>query len=231
MSKFSTRFLAMTVLCAVCLITSNMFVPRIWQLGNTPIQLSGAVLVFPISYIINDCLTEVYGYKKARLALWLTFSMSVFVAIMSALVSSLPAPIDKESKEMAEHFNALYMLVPRTTIASLLAFILGSNLNAVIMSKMKVHSKGKHFGIRAILSSIGGEVLDSLVFFPVAYLGILSPKVLLSLFCTEVIVKTIYEIIVLPITSRIVKIIKKKEGIDTYDENVSYNLFKLKDLA
>ena len=231
MSKFSTRFLVMTVMCAVCLITSNMFVPRLWQLGNTSIQLSGAVLVFPISYIINDCLTEVYGYRKARLALWLTFSMSVFVAIMSALVSSLPDPIDKESAEMAVHFNALYMLVPRTTIASLLAFILGSNLNAVIMSKMKVRSKGKHFGARAILSSIGGEVLDSLVFFPIAYLGILSPKVLFSLFCTEVFVKTLYEILVLPLTTRIVKIIKKKEGIDTYDENISYNLFNLKDIA
>lgn len=231
MSKFSTRFLVLTVICAVCLITSNMFVPRLWQLGNTSIQLSGAVLVFPISYIINDCLTEVYGYRKARLALWLTFSMSVFVAIMSALVSSLPEPLDKESAEMAVHFNALYMLVPRTTIASLLAFILGSNLNAVIMSKMKVRSKGKHFGVRAILSSIGGEVLDSLVFFPIAYLGILSPKVLFSLFCTEVFVKTLYEILVLPLTTRIVRIIKKKEGIDTFDENISYNLFNLKDIA
>ena len=92
MSKFSIRFLVMAVTFTVCLITSNFFVPRLWQVGHTGFQLSGAVLLFPVSYILNDCLTEVYGYRKSRLVIWLAFALSAFVAVMSQIVCCLPAP-------------------------------------------------------------------------------------------------------------------------------------------
>ncbi len=230
MSKFSTRFLVMTVLFIVCLITSNIFVPRIWQVGHSSLQLSGAVILFPISYILNDCITEVYGYRKARFVIWLAFVMSAFVAVASALVCLLPEPIEPGSKQVASSFNQLFSMVPRTTIASLLAFLIGSNANAFIVSKMKVLTRGRGFGGRAILSSVGGELLDSCVFYPLAFWGMMSAQTILSIIFTQVVVKTAYEIVILPVTTKVVAYLKQKEGVDTYDENISYNPFKLSDI-
>ena len=220
----------MTVLFIVCLITSNIFVPRVWQVGHTSLQLSGAVILFPISYILNDCITEVYGYRKARFVIWLAFAMSVFVALASALVCVLPQPVEDGSRAVADSFNSLFTLMPRTTVASLLAFLIGSNANALIVSRMKVSTKGRGFGWRAILSSLGGELLDSCVFYPLAFWGLMSPKAIVSIIFTQVTVKVLYEIIILPVTARAVKELKKKEGVDTFDENISYNPFKLSDI-
>ncbi len=220
----------MTVLFIVCLITSNIFVPRIWQVGHSSLQLSGAVILFPISYILNDCITEVYGYRKARFVIWLAFVMSAFVAVASALVCLLPDPIEPGSKQVASSFNQLFSMVPRTTIASLLAFLIGSNANAFIVSKMKVLTRGRGFGGRAILSSVGGELLDSCVFYPLAFWGMMSAQTILSIIFTQVVVKTAYEIVILPVTTKVVAYLKQKEGVDTYDENISYNPFKLSDI-
>ncbi|MBO8480358.1 MAG: queuosine precursor transporter [Bacteroidetes bacterium] len=230
MSKFSTRFLVMAVVFAVCLITSNFFVPRVWQVGGLPLQLSGAVLLFPISYIINDCLTEVYGYRKARLVIWLAFALSAFTAVMSGLVCLLPEPFDEGSKPMADSFNSLFGMVPRTTIASLLAFIAGSTVNAWILSRMKVATGGKAFGVRAVLSSVGGELVDSCIFFPFVFWGIMSPSVIAGMVFTQVVVKTLYEIVILPFTAWFVKRLKAREGVDTYDRDISYNPFKISDI-
>lgn len=230
MSKFSTKFLVMAVTLSVCLISSNFFVPRVWQLGTLPLQLSGAVLLFPVSYIINDCLTEVYGYRKSRLVIWLAFAMSAFIAIMSELVCLLPMPADEGGKPLAESFNTLFSMVPRTTIASLVAFICGSTVNAWIMSRMKVASRGRNFGLRAILSSIGGELVDSFIFFPAVFWGIMSPSSIIKLAALQVAAKVLYELMVLPLTSFIVKRLKKTESTDTFDQGISYNPFKITDI-
>ena len=110
MSKpvFSTRFLVMAVALTVCLITSNFFVPRLWQVAGLPLQLSGAVLLFPVSYILNDCITEVYGYRKARFVIWLAFLLSAFVALMAQVVCWLPAPLQESSRPVADSFNSLF---------------------------------------------------------------------------------------------------------------------------
>ena len=220
----------MAVVFAVCLITSNFFVPRVWQVGSLPLQLSGAVLLFPVSYIINDCLTEVYGYRKARLVIWLAFALSAFVAVMSGLVCMLPEPLDPGSKPVSDSFNSLFALVPRTTVASLLAFLCGSTLNSWVMSRMKVSSKGRAFGARAILSSVAGELLDSCIFFPIVFWGIMSPESIIGMVFTQVVVKTLYELVVLPVTTLCVRYLKRKEQTDVYDENISYNPFRIGDL-
>ena len=231
MSKqFSTRFLVMATTLIVCLITSNFFVPRLWQVAGLPVQLSGAVLLFPVSYILNDCLTEVYGYRKARFVIWLAFLLSAFVAVMAQLVCWLPAPLQDGSKPVAESFNSLFGLVPRTTVASLVAFFVGSTVNAWVMSRMKVSSHGRLFGVRAILSSIAGELADSLIFFPVVFWGVLSGAAALQLALTQVCAKVLYEIVVLPLTAWAVRSLKRAEGIDTFDEGVDYNPFKIKDI-
>ena len=228
--RFSTRFLVMAVVLIVCLITSNFFVPRLWQVGRLPLQLSGAVLLFPVSYILNDCITEVYGFRKARFIIWLAFLISAFVAMMAQLVCWLPAPLQESSQPVAESFNSLFSMVPKTTVASLVAFFTGSTVNSWIMSRMKVSSHGRAFGLRAILSSLGGEIVDSAIFFPVVFGGILTLPEAFKLAGMQVCAKVLYEIIVLPFTSWYVKHVKKAEGIDTFDQHISYNPFKINDI-
>ncbi len=217
----------LAVTFCVCLVTSNLFVPRLWQVGNWPLQLSGAVVIFPISYIINDLLTEVYGYRRAMMVIWMGFVLSAFVAVAAQLVSWLPEPIYPESKEVASSFDRLFGLVPRTTVASLLAFILGSQMNAFVMSKMKVATKGRGFGWRAILSTLAGELSDSIIFYPLAFAGVMPARAILSIILTQVTVKTLYEVLILPLTSVLARRLKKAEGIDTYDYDISYNPFIL----
>ena len=226
----SVTFVILATVFTVCLITSNIFVPRTWKLWSLPLQLSGAVVIFPISYIVNDILTEVYGYRKAQLVIWIGLAMSGFVALMAQLVTMLPDPIYPENKAVAESFDSLFRLVPRSTIASLVAFVVGSNINALVMSKMKIASKGKGFGFRAILSTIAGELTDSLIFFPIAFGGMLPFGAVINLMFTQVVAKTLYEIIILPVTSWVVRKVKAYEGIDTYDNNISYNPFKVNEI-
>ena len=228
--RFSTRFLVMAVVLIVCLITSNFFVPRLWQVGGLPLQLSGAVLLFPVSYILNDCITEVYGFRKARFVIWLAFLISIFVALMAQLVCWLPAPLQESSQPVAESFNGLFSMVPKTTAASLIAFFVGSTVNAWIMSRMKVASHGREFGLRAIVSSLGGEIADSAIFFPVVFGGILTLPEALKLAGMQVCAKVLYEIVALPLTSWFVRRTKEAEGINTFDKNISYNPFKINDI-
>ena len=230
MSRFSTRFLVMAVTLIVCLITSNFFVPRVWQVAGLPLQLSGAVLLFPVSYILNDVITEVYGYKKSCLVIWLAFALSAFVAVMAQLVCWLPAPLEEGSKPLADSFNSLFAMVPKTTAASLVAFLCGSTVNAWVMSRMKVCSSGRAFGLRAILSSLGGELVDSVIFFPIVFWGIMPLPAVLKIAGMQVLAKVLYEIIVLPLTTWIVRHVKKVEGIDTYDRGIDYNPFKISDI-
>ena len=221
-------FVALASTFCVCLIASNLFVPRLWQVGKLPLQLSGAIIIFPISYIINDLMTEVYGYRRAMRVIWLGFVLSAFVAVAAQLVAWLPAPLSPESQSVADAFNQLFGLVPRTTAASLLAFVFGSYLNALVMSRMKVATQGRGFGGRAIASTIVGELGDSLVFYPLAFGGVLPARAIASIILTQVSVKTLYEIVILPVTTVLSRKLKEKEGIDTYDYHVSYNPFKLK---
>lgn len=228
--SFSATFLWLAVIFCVCLITSNIFVPRTWQVWGLPLQLSGAVVIFPISYIINDCLTEVYGYRKARLVIWMGFVMSFFVAIAAQTVTMLPEPIYPDNKVVAESFDRLFGMVPRTTFASLMAFLFGSTVNSWVMSKMKVASKGRGFGWRAILSSVAGELADSVIFFPMVFWDMMPAGAIVSIIFTQVVAKTGYEIVILPVTSILVKKIKKIDGIDTFDGGISYNPFKISDI-
>ena len=223
----SVTFVWLAVTFCVCLVTSNLFVPRLWQVGRLSLQLSGAVIIFPISYIINDLLTEVYGYRKAMLVIWMGFVLSAFVAVAAQLVSWLPAPLSPESQGVADSFNQLFGLIPRTTVASLLAFLLGSQINAWVMSRMKVATKGRGFGWRAILSTVAGELSDSVIFYPLAFAGVLPFKAIVSIILTQVTVKTLYEVVILPVTTLIARRLKKAEGIDTYDYDISYNPFRL----
>lgn len=217
----SVLFMIFSILFCVCLITANILETK--QIQILSVSLTGGLIVFPVSYIINDCVCEVWGYSKARMLIWLGFAMNFFFVMVGALCDAIPgAPYwDNE-----EGFHAIFGLAPRIAAASFIAFICGSFINAYVMSKMKIASNGKNFSLRAILSTVAGEGIDSLIFFPLALSSVVPAKELILLMVWQVILKTVYEIIALPITIRVVKALKKYEGEDVYDEGISYGWFK-----
>ena len=219
--KVSVPFMLLGILFNVCLIAANLLETKVIQVFG--ITVTAGLLVFPISYIINDCIAEVWGFRKARLIIWSGFAMNFFFVMVGALCDAIPgAPYwDNE-----EGFHAIFGLAPRIAAASFIAFICGSFINAYVMSKMKIASNGKNFSLRAILSTVAGESIDSLIFFPLALSSVVPAKELILLMVWQVILKTVYEIIALPITIRVVKALKKYEGEDVYDEGISYGWFK-----
>jgi hypothetical protein len=215
---FTLPFLLFTVLFCVCLIVANLVEIKTVDLGFTTI--TAGMVVFPLSYIINDCIVEVYGFRKARMVIWLGFGMNFFVTMLLQLAILLPGA---EGWNAQDAMVAIYGGVPRIFIASFLAFICGSMVNALVMSKMKVLNKGKYFSLRAILSTVFGEGADSVIFFPLAFFGTLPLDVIIELIVAQTCLKTLYEIIILPVTIRVVRYIKRIEHLDTYDNNINYS--------
>ena len=203
----------------VCLILANLLATKQFLLG--PLNLTTGVLVFPVSYVVNDCITEVWGYQRAKLIIWTGFFMNFAFVLLAWLADMIPgAPYWTNQ----EGFHALFGLAPRVALASFAAFLIGSFLNAYVMSVMKIRDKGRRFSLRAIASTVVGELADSMVFFPVALGGIVPKENLLIMMVSQVAIKTLYEIILLPITTRIVAWLKRTEGVDVYDEGVRYSV-------
>ena len=223
--KVSVPFMLLGILFNVCLIAANLLETKVIQVGS--ITVTAGLLVFPISYIINDCIAEVWGFKKARLIIWSGFAMNFFVVALGLIAVAIPAAPFWEGEE---HFDFVFGMAPRIVIASLTAFLVGSFLNAYVMSKMKVASGGKNFSVRAILSTIVGETADSLIFFPVAFGGVIAWPELLIMMGIQIILKSMYEVIILTVTIRVVNAIKKIDGSDVYDENISYNILKIEEI-
>ncbi|MBQ8047628.1 MAG: queuosine precursor transporter [Prevotella sp.] len=221
-AKVSVLFMLMSILFCVCLIAANLLETK--QIAVGPISLTGGLLVFPVSYIINDCVSEVWGFRKARLLIWTGFAMNFFFVMLGALCDWIPgAPYWHND----EGFHAVFGLAPRIAAASFVAFLAGSFVNAYVMSRMKVRDQGRRFPLRAILSSVYGEAVDSVIFFPLALWGVIPNEELPVLMLWQVILKTAYEVVALPLTIRVVKWVKRYEHEDVYDENISYNILKI----
>ena len=223
--KVSVPFMLLGILFNVCLIAANLLETKVIQVGS--LTVTAGLLVFPISYIINDCIAEVWGFKKARLIIWSGFAMNFFVVGLGLIAVAIPAAPFWEGEE---HFDFVFGMAPRIVAASLMAFLVGSFLNAYVMSKMKIASQGRNFSARAILSTIVGETADSLIFFPIAFGGIIAWKELLIMMGLQIVLKSMYEVIILPVTIRVVKMIKKIDGSDVYNTNIYYNVLKIKDI-
>ena len=210
-----------TLFC-VCLITANVLETK--QLSMGLFSITGGLIVFPISYIINDCVCEVWGYGKARLLIWLGFAMNFLFVAFGALCDMLPAAPYWHNEE---GFHAIFGLAPRIALASFLAFLVGSFVNAYVMSRMKISSGGKNFSARAIMSTVYGETADSIIFFPLALGGVVPTNELPVLIISQVVLKTLYEIVILPVTIRVVKATKRHEGEDAYDNGMNYSVWKI----
>lgn len=221
-NNVSVLFLFYSILFCVCLITANVLETKQISLGV--FNITGGLIVFPVSYIINDCVCEVWGYRKARLLIWLGFAMNFLFVLFGAIADAIPgAPYWHND----EGFHAVFGLAPRIAAASFVAFLVGSFVNAYVMSRMKINSDGRNFSLRAILSTIFGEGADSLIFFPLALYGVVPTSELPIFILTQVVLKTLYEVVVLPVTIYVVKKTKQIEGEDAYDNGISYSAWKV----
>ena len=221
-NNVSVLFLFFSILFCVCLITANVLETKQISLGV--FNITGGLIVFPVSYIINDCVCEVWGYRKARLLIWLGFAMNFLFVLFGAIADAIPgAPYWHND----EGFHAVFGLAPRIAAASFVAFLVGSFVNAYVMSRMKINSDGRNFSLRAILSTIFGEGADSLIFFPLALYGVVPTSELPIFILTQVVLKTLYEVVVLPVTIYVVKKTKQIEGEDAYDNGISYSVWKV----
>ena len=218
--KVSVLFMLMGIAFNVCLIASNLLETKVISLFG--LTATGGLLVFPISYIINDCITEVWGYRKAKSIIWSGFVSNFMMIAFSQIAIVLPAAPFWEGEES---FNFIFGLAPRIAIASLAAFLAGSFINAAVMSKMKVAMHGRGFSLRAIASTLAGEAADSCIFFPIAFAGLIPTSEIFVMIATQAVLKSLYEVAVLPVTVMTVKRIKRVEGSDAYDDGISYRIF------
>lgn len=223
--QVSVAYLVSGLLFTTCLIVANIVEQKLIQIG--PVEATAGLLIFPISYIVNDIIAEVWGYRKARLIIWYGFFMNFLAVAVFRLSVIVPG---SENFTHQDAFSLVMGNTMRITLASFVAFLIGSFLNAYVMSRMKILQKGRNFSLRAVISTLVGEGADSLVFFTIAFFGVIPTNDLWVLILTQTTMKTGYEIIVLPLTNRIVKWVKKKEQEDVYDNDISYNPFKIGDV-
>lgn len=181
------------------LLISNVLAAKTFEVGS--IVLPTAVIVFPVVYIVNDMLTEVYGFKKARNVIFLGFAINLFAVLSYAVAIALPAP--DYAKETAEAFTIALSSTGRMLIASLSAYIIGSLANAYVMDKLKEKAE-KHLMLRCVLSTLIGEGLDAIIFITIAFIGIIPLKALVTMILVQALFKTVFEIIVYPVTKTVI---------------------------
>lgn len=203
----SVLYTILASLFTVCLIAANLFAEKQFQVGV--VSFTGALFVFPVSYIVNDVVSEVWGMKRSRLLIWSAFGLNLLFVLLAALVDALPG----NGGITEEPFHLVFGLAPRIVAASLMAFLVGSFINAHVMVWLHRRHGERHFVLRAILSSLAGEACDSLIFFPVALGGIVPWKVMPLFVVWQVLLKTLYEVVILPVTVRVVHQVRIAEGI------------------
>ena len=226
----SQRFLVIAALFITCLITANIIAVKLITLGIEPIRHGGfqfpgplpaAIVIFPLSYIFGDILTEVYGYRQARKIIWLGFFCNLIAVLAFWVAGQIPA-LDSDVQNAYERILGY---TPRILAASFLAYLVGEFANSFVLAKMKIRTKGRFLWSRTIGSTIVGEGLDALVFITIAFGGTMSWALIGGIILTHWLVKTGYEIVATPFTYMVVNFLKKKEGIDTYDHDTDFNPF------
>jgi len=223
--QHSPAFTAIAALFVTALITANIVAVKLIDIGG--LVLSAAIVIFPISYILGDVLTEVYGYARARRVIWLGFGCNLLAGIAIMAAGALPPAAFWTDNQTA--YDTILGVAPRILIASFAAYLVGEFANAVVLARMKVATEGRHLWARTIGSTIIGQGLDSLVFVSIAFMGIIPGDVLWMTIVNQWLAKTAYETVATPLTYVVVGWLKRIEGIDVYDRQTSFNPLKLVD--
>ncbi len=204
------------------LLISNVASSKIIEFG--PFEFDGGTLLFPLSYVFGDILTEVYGYRRTRKVIWTGLIMAFLMAAVFMIVGALPAA---EGWVNQGAYNAILGWTPRIVLASVIAYAAGEFSNSYILAKLKVRMEGKKLWVRTIGSTIIGEGLDTVLFVVIAFYGVLPDALLISILFSNYIFKVLIEVAFTPLTYLVVDLLKSAEGIDVYDKHTNFNPFKL----
>ncbi len=223
---------AITAAFATSLVISNIIAVKLITFG--PLTLPAAVIIFPVAYIFGDILTEVYGYSRARRAIWIGFSCNLIAVIAIWLAGLLPAaPFWTANtydtvEEAQQAYDAILGFAPRLLVASFLAYLVGEFLNSYVMARMKIWTEGKLLWARTIASTLFAQFADSFIFVTLAFAGIMAAADLVEVILSQWLVKSAYEIIATPLTYWIVNSLKRVEKLDVYDRTTDFNPFKVR---
>jgi uncharacterized integral membrane protein (TIGR00697 family) len=216
--SYSYRFVFITALFITSILASNILIVK--QIVLFGLTLPAAIVVFPLSYIFGDVLTEVYGYSQARRVIWLGFFCNLLLVISIWLVGILPsAPVfDAQAS-----YERILGNTPRFLIASFAAYLAGEFVNSYIMARMKILTKGKWLWTRTITSTVAGEAADTAIVLLIGFWGVLPPALILAMIFWHWLFKTCYEVIATPLTYMLVGYLKKAEKLDAYDYGTDFN--------
>lgn len=221
-AEHSTLYVFVVALFVTDLLISNVIAVKTIQLGGVVLQ--AADLIFPVTYILGDVLTEVYGYKRARKAIWIGFSCNLFAVLAITLGQYLPAQPDWHDQAS---YDAILGSQWRIVAASFTAYFFGEFMNSYVLAKMKIWTEGKYLWTRTIGSTVVGQAFDTSIFLTLAFYGVMPTEVLLSLIGFQWLFKVAYETAATPITYLVVNYLKRHEGIDVYDRDTKFSPFAL----
>jgi uncharacterized integral membrane protein (TIGR00697 family) len=206
------------------LLCSNLIgTTKIWALWGVP--LGGTLLFFPITYLFGDILTEVYGYRRSRKVVWAGFGAMIFASFVTWVILNLPAA---PGWDHHAELNYVFGQTPRLVAASLVAYFIGELTNSYILAKMKIATQGKWLWTRIVGSTIIGEGIDSIIFYPLAFYGLWPTELLMQVLTANYIIKVLWEIVMTPLTYKIVAFLKRVENEDYYDYNTNFSPFSFK---
>jgi uncharacterized integral membrane protein (TIGR00697 family) len=215
---YSPYFVFITTIFVTCLITANITAVKLIDLVG--FVLPAGIIIFPLSYITGDVLTEVYGYSRARRVIWLGFFCNLITVVAIWIGQILPAASFWDGQEA---YKRILGFTPRILASSFLAYLVGEFANSFVLAKLKISTKGRRLWLRTIGSTLVGQGLDSLVFITLAFVGTISPSALLLAVVTQWLAKSIYEAAATPITYVVVNFLKRKEKMDFYDYDTRFN--------
>lgn len=208
------------------LLISNVASTKIVTLG--PFVFDGGTLLFPLSYIFGDVLTEVYGYRRSRRVIWTGLVANFLMVFVFWIIAIMPAGPDWN---MQQAFEGILLATPRIVLASSIAYFAGEFTNSYLLSRMKIASQGRQLWKRTIGSTLVGQLVDTIIFVAIAFAGTMTGHVLLALIVSNYLLKVGIEILNTPITYKVVSYLKRQEGVDVYDHGVNYNPFLLNESA
>ena len=220
--KLKYFWIISSIFVAVLLI-ANTTASKLVSLGS--FVVAGGIIIFPISYIFGDVLTEVYGYARSRKVIWTGFLCLMLMSLVYWIVGLMPYPSFWQNQQA---YDAILGFVPRIVLASIIAYFVGEFSNSYVMAKMKIFSRGRHLWMRTIGSTIVGEGIDSVIFGFIAFYGVIPLEGLFLAILSGYILKVLYEIIATPFTYIIVNFLKRAEGVDVYDNKTNFNPFNVK---
>ena len=216
--RVSPWFVVVTAVFVTCLLVANIIAVKLINLFG--LVVPAAVIIFPLSYVFGDILTEVYGYRQARKVIWLGFACNLIAVVAIWIGQIVPAASFWEGQQA---YETILGYAPRLLAASFIAYLVGEFANSFVLAKMKIMTRGRWLWTRTIGSTLVGQGLDSVIFISLAFVGTVPSSVLPEMIATQALVKTAYEVIATPFTYAVVTFLKQKEGLDIYDYDTNFN--------